>query len=176
MKAMPTPKVKTQIKKTGDHMRFKYAEEWLDHATRALTEIFRESGYVVPATRTLLSFPIDGLVAPRKKRPYRGQCLARAWTENDLNIIMITPIQRDSLGVLSVLMHELAHSVDDCQSYHGPEFKKICGHVGLKFYREDDYPGEELLLKLKRIALELGEFPSLKLCKNVLKTELNCTY
>ena len=157
-------------------MRFKYAEEWLDHATLALTEIFKESGYVVPETRTLLSFPIDGLVAPRKKRPYRGQCLAQGWTENELNIIMITPIQRDALPVLSVLMHELVHAVDDCQSHHGPEFKKICRDVGLKFYKEDDYPGEELLQKLKLIAHELGEFPSVKLCKKVLKTELNCTY
>ena len=60
-------------------MKYKYAEEWLDHAVQLLKPIFTRNKHELPNVRALLSFPIDGLIANRKRQPYLGQCLSKKW-------------------------------------------------------------------------------------------------
>lgn len=56
-------------------------------------------------------------------------------------------------------MHELVHAVDDCQSGHGENFKKIALDVGLKGPMRSAGAGDWLEQDLIRIAEKLGSFP-----------------
>jgi hypothetical protein len=157
-------------------MKYKYAEEWLDHAVQLLEPIFTRQKHELPTVRVLLSFPIDGLIANRKRQPYLGQCLSSKWTDDEVVTIIITPITRNPVSILSVLLHELAHSIDDCKSHHGDAFREICTSVGLKFYGEDDYPSEQLLKELQAISKELGVFPNLNINHSTLRVEMKCRF
>lgn len=157
-------------------MKYKYAEEWLDHAIQLLKPIFTRNKHELPIVRALLGFPIDGLIANRKRQLYLGQCLSRKWSDDGVVTIIITPITKNPVSILSVLLHELAHSIDDCKSHHGDAFKNICTSIGMEFYRDDDYPSEQLLKELHAISKELGSFPNLNISQSTLKSELNCHF
>jgi formylmethanofuran dehydrogenase subunit E len=53
----------------------------------------------------------------------------------------------------------LVHAVDDCQSGHGENFKKIALDVGLKGPMRSAGSGEWLKQDLMRIVESLGSFP-----------------
>jgi hypothetical protein len=161
-----------KVQKTS--MKYKYAEEWLDNAVQLLEPVFNRSNYEIPRVRALLSFPIDGLIANRKRQPYLGQCLSKKWTDDEVVTILITPISRNPISILTILLHELAHSIDDCKSHHGDVFREICTSIGLEFYGDDDYPSEELLKNLQVISKELGSFPALNISHSTLKVEMKC--
>ena len=155
-------------------IKLKYAEEWLDNAVQSLKPIFTRNNYELPVVRALLSFPIDGLIANKKRQPYLGQCLSKKWTEDGVVVILITPITRDPVSILCILLHELVHSIDDCKSLHGNAFREICTSIGFKFYGEDDYPSEKLLKELQLISKKLGSFPNLNINHSTLRVELKC--
>ena len=105
-----------------------------------------------------------------------GVCWPSARSEDGTNEIFITPAIDETTDILSILIHELIHYLDDCQSGHKGEFKRVSKAVGFrppltKFNYENttqkfkDYVGS--------LASFLGPFPHAKLdLKSVKKQKI----
>jgi len=76
-----------------------------------------------------------------------------------MNQIFIAPHLPTPIEVIDTLVHELVHAVDDCQSGHGENFKRIAKDIGLKGPMRSAGAGEELMKDLIKIADLLGNFP-----------------
>lgn len=129
-------------------------EDWLMRAVAHLEPIFERSGYQLPKVRVSIGFPSTGA-----QGRHLGQCWGSKASEDGINQIFIAPNQADPVEVLDTLTHELVHAVDDCQSGHSDNFKKIALDVGLKGPMRSAEAGEWLKQDLIQIAKKLGSFP-----------------
>jgi hypothetical protein len=132
-------------------------EQWLNSAVEVLKPIFTEKGYIVPKVNVSCGFPSTG------KDRHIGQCWAKETSEADVNEIFISPKLDDPIEVLDTLVHELVHAVDNCKHSHGAEFKKIALSIGLEGKMRQAAAGEKLKVRLKEMAIALGEYPHKKL-------------
>ena len=102
-----------------------------------------------------------------------GECWTRSRSEDGVNHIFITPSLNDSMRILDILLHELIHAADDCQSRHRGFFRKTALAVGLQgkmtatFVEEDS----ELFNQLTTICKALGDIPHAKLDTSRVKKE-----
>ena len=129
-------------------------EQWLMQAVDHLVPLFERAGYSIPAVKVSVGFPSTG-----SKGRHLGQCWSTKSAEDGINQIFIAPHLPTSFDFLDTLVHELVHAVDDCQSGHGDNFKKIALDVGLKGPMRSAGAGEWLKQDLIRIAEKLGGFP-----------------
>jgi len=137
---------------TAKGKQFGTREEWLAAAVGILrVHLFASMAYVVPELRVACGWPTKGYRAI-------GACYARSASTDGLHQIFISPTVGDPVKVLSTLVHELAHAVDDC-SGHGPTFKRIALAVGLTGRMTATSPGDELAKSLGMLAEMLGEYP-----------------
>ena len=102
-------------------------EAWLVAAVNALDPIFSEQGFLLPKVRVSCAFP-----SASRRSSVVGQCWGTSCSADGINEIFITPLYYKSYDVLDTLTHELVHAVDDCQSNHGKEFKRIATAIGLE--------------------------------------------
>jgi len=129
-------------------------EQWLMAAVEHIAPIFQARGYVVPQVKVSVGFPSTG-----GKGRHLGQCWSSKSAEDSINQIFIAPHLKTPLDFLDTLVHELVHAVDDCQSGHGDNFKKIALDVGLKGPMRSAGAGDWLKQDLIQIAQSLGNFP-----------------
>lgn len=129
-------------------------EQWLMAAVEHIAPIFQARGYVVPQVKVSVGFPSTG-----GKGRHLGQCWSSKSAEDNINQIFIAPHLKTPLDFLDTLVHELVHAVDDCQSGHGDNFKKIALDVGLKGPMRSAGAGDWLKQDLIQIAESLGNFP-----------------
>ena len=129
-------------------------EQWLMQAVDHLLPLFERAGYSVPFVKVSIGFPSTG-----SKGRHLGQCWSTKSAVDGVNQIYIAPHLPTPLDVLDTLVHELVHAVDDCESGHGENFKKIAIDVGLKGPMRSAGAGEWLKQDLLRIAEKLGTFP-----------------
>jgi hypothetical protein len=129
-------------------------EQWLMSAVVQIAPIFESRGYLVPQVKVSVGFPSTG-----GKGRHLGQCWSSKSAEDQINQIFIAPHLKTPFDFLDTLVHELVHAVDDCQSGHGENFKKIAKDVGLKGPMRSAGAGEWLKQDLLRIAEKLGTFP-----------------
>lgn len=129
-------------------------EQWLMSAVDHLVPLFERSGYSVPIVKVSVGFPSTGA-----KGRHLGQCWSTKSAVDGINQIFIAPHLQTPFDFLDTLVHELVHAVDDCQSGHGENFKKIAKDVGLKGPMRSAGAGEWLKQDLLRIAEKLGTFP-----------------
>jgi SprT-like family len=129
-------------------------EQWLMSAVDYLVPLFERSGYLVPVVRVSVGFPSTGA-----KGRHLGQCWSTKSAVDGVNQIFIAPHLQTPFDFLDTLVHELVHAVDDCQSGHGENFKKIALDVGLKGPMRSAGAGDWLKKDLMRIAERLGSFP-----------------
>jgi SprT-like family len=129
-------------------------EQWLMSAVDHLVPLFERSGYSVPLVKVSVGFPSTGA-----KGRHLGQCWSTKSAVDGINQIFIAPHLQAPIDFLDTLVHELVHAVDDCQSGHGENFKKIAKDVGLKGPMRSAGAGEWLKQDLLRIAEKLGVFP-----------------
>ena len=129
-------------------------EQWLMQAVDHLTPIFERSGYAVPLVKVSVGFPSTGA-----KGRHLGQCWSTKSAVDGVNQIFIAPHLQTPFDFLDTLVHELVHAVDDCQSGHGENFKKIALDVGLKGPMRSAGAGDWLKKDLMKIAEQLGGFP-----------------
>jgi hypothetical protein len=123
-------------------------------AVEHIAPIFQARGYVVPQVKVSVGFPSTG-----GKGRHLGQCWSSKSAEDNINQIFIAPHLKTPLDFLDTLVHELVHAVDDCQSGHGDNFKKIALDVGLKGPMRSAGAGDWLKQDLIQIAESLGNFP-----------------
>jgi hypothetical protein len=129
-------------------------EEWLMQAVEQIKPIFERMGYQVPTVKVSVGFPSSG-----SKGRHLGQCWSTKSSADGMNQIFIAPHLPTPIEVIDTLVHELVHAVDDCQSGHGDNFKRIAKDIGLKGPMRSAGAGEELMKDLIKIADLLGNFP-----------------
>ena len=129
-------------------------EQWLMQAVDHLAPLFEKAGYAVPIVKVSIGFPSTG-----SKGRHLGQCWSTKSAVDGVNQIYIAPHLPTPLVVLDTLVHELVHAVDDCESGHGENFKRIAIDVGLKGPMRSAGAGDWLKQDLLRIAEKLGTFP-----------------
>ena len=125
-------------------------EAWLVAAVRALDPIFSEQGFKLPKVRVSCAFP-----STSRRSSVVGQCWGTSCSADGTNEIFITPLYSKSYDVLDTLTHELVHAVDDCQSKHGKEFKRIATAIGLEGKMIHASAGPMLKKRLELISTEL---------------------
>lgn len=136
-----------------------YAEVWLNEAVELLRPHFAEAGYEIPPVHVSVGFSTDGYKPSARKNTF-AVCHAKCMNVDGINDIYISPLIYEPVEVLGILVHELVHAVDDCQSGHGETFKKItkalkCGDnlsVSLSEFRET-------VERHRAIADKLGRYP-----------------
>jgi hypothetical protein len=111
-------------------VRFKYAEEWLDHAVSSLRDYFYCFGYTVPSVLVNCGYGLIGY-SPKRRFNVDGLCLPKRYSKDDMCDIYVAPHVTEPIEIILVLAHELIHSIDDCFSGHGATFMEIAGHLGL---------------------------------------------
>jgi len=140
-------------------IKHQFAEAWLAEASQLIQENYASKGFIVPKVRVLYGFTTNGYDSRKKTKHYLGECLSRAWTSDATNIIVITPLSKRAIDVLSTLGHELIHAIDDCQHQHGSNFVKIAKSIGFGCLGEEIYLKDDLHDEFTLIEEKVGRFP-----------------
>lgn len=136
--------------------KFDTREAWLIEAIETLrTQIFAPEDIEIPAYRVSVGWP----GGRGKKSNVVGQCWNTAQTEDGSAAIFISPVVKNPIEVLSILIHELIHAVDDCASGHRGAFVKMFRTLGMVGKATQSEAGEELVEKLRLIIDGLGAYP-----------------
>ena len=130
-------------------------ENWFDKAMKEIRIYFSSHGFEVPDVEISLGFTSKGLNSSTI-----GQCWGRKASTSDVNHIFISPARTDSIKILSTLMHECIHAIDNCENGHGPAFKYIALKIGFKMPMRSTPPSDELLAVIKKIITKIGEYPA----------------
>jgi hypothetical protein len=135
---------------------FETREAWLTEAIESLrTDIFAARDLEIPAYRVSVGWP----GGRGKKSNVVGQCWNTAQTEDGTAAIFISPTVKDPVEVLSILVHEIIHAIDDCVSGHRGAFVKMFRKVGMVGKATQSAAGEELSAQLASVAETLGAYP-----------------
>ena len=153
-------------------MKFKTSklnrETYLQEATKILRKsLFSPKGYKVPTVKLSVSWASRGNKTNKNKLGVSvlGQCYPTQLSDDGINHVIITPALsgstlEGSLRILGVLVHELVHAVDNCESGHGQAFKQCATAVGLTGQMRSTSESEWLQnLMTEKIVKKLGLFP-----------------
>lgn len=132
-------------------------EAWLERAIDALRPRFIEIGLPLPE-RIHVSVGF-GYGAKSESAIMLGQCWARAASEDEVNHVFVSPEVHDTAMVLMILLHELIHAADNCESGHKGRFAEAAVRLGFEGKMLDPEPSIELAVELMCLAETLGEYP-----------------
>lgn len=159
-------------------------EAWLVAAVKALRPLFKAVDKAPP----------DGVQVSvgygrGKGSKVHGVCYSKSATEGELSTIFISPeiASGDPVYLLGVLLHELIHAADNCESKHHGWFAKTAKAVGLTGKMTSTVVGADLRAKLEASATKLGPYPHAVLSPGLssvnkpdrnrqLKIECDCGY
>lgn len=139
--------------------RYATREEWLVAAVDALRPLYEEVGETLPTVRVSVGWP----GGRGNKSRVIGQCWAKVAADDRINQLFISPVLDDATRVLDVLIHELIHAIDDCQSGHRGRFAAIAKAVGLTGPMTATVASDVLRARLDGIAATLGAYPHAKM-------------
>ncbi|AUG84842.1 SprT-like protease [Microbacterium phage Dismas] len=130
-------------------------ESWLTEAVTELRALFEREGYEVPEVHVSVGWPHGGRASTI------GQCFAGSASEDGVGHVFISPVLKDPVRVLDVLLHELVHAVNHAndETGHGKPFKTIAVKLGLTGKMTATVAGEALKAELTEVAARLGDFP-----------------
>jgi hypothetical protein len=134
-------------------------EQWLTDAVAALTPRFEALSLTVPTVRVSVGWP----GGRGKKNAVIGQCWSTAASADGVAQLFISPVLDDPVQVLSTLLHELAHAVDDNEHGHRGPFVRTVRGLGLVGKPTATVASEELAEELAELVEELGEYPHARL-------------
>ena len=135
-------------------------EQWLELAVLKLTPLFTEVDVELPRVRVSVGWPSKGGLKATGK--VVGQCWKGCVSTDGVAQVFISPVLGgDIVQTLGILIHELVHASDDCESGHKGHFTKTVRAIGLQGKPTATVVGEdsELAERLRGIAKELGEYP-----------------
>lgn len=141
-------------------------EHWLELAVLKLRPLFDEIDAPLPRVRVSVGWPSRGGVGAKRK--VIGQCWKTTVAGDNVSQIFISPVlgggDRDTkrglaIEMLGVLIHELVHAVDDCESGHKGAFAKMARALGLEGKMTATTVSGRLAEQLGPILDELGEYP-----------------
>ena len=90
-------------------------------------------------------------------------CYKREASADAHNEIFVTPSMDDSLEILSALVHELIHAIDNCESGHRGFFAITARRVGLEGKLTQTHASTDLKAILQGYIDLLGDIPHAKL-------------
>ena len=117
--------------------------------------VFEPAGYPLAPVRVTCEWP-GSFVAYTKRI---GECWPRSYDEYGANLVFVSPLISDPLIGLEILVHELVHAIDDCQSGHRGNFRLIAKAIGLEGRMTQTRASPSLRSKLVIVGENLGEFP-----------------
>ena len=134
-------------------------ESWLRSATNDLNLLFEPLGFTLPQKiRHAIAFTSTG-----KRGQSQGECWhPPASADGHFEIIIRSDIA-DPVEVLSVLVHELIHTLLPPEIKHGKAFKEIARRIGLEGKMRKATPSVLLKERLNALADSLGPLPHAKL-------------
>jgi len=140
----------------------KTREEWLVAATDLLRPDFEAVGETVPEKiHVTCGWPSKGGRPGLKQRI--GECWPPECSEGEFTEMFINPMLSEALEALDVLVHELVHAAVGCDEGHKGPFRVTAKAIGLEGKMTATVAGETLLVRLREIEKELGEYPHAKL-------------
>jgi hypothetical protein len=102
-----------------------------------------------------------------------GCCFPSACSQDGFNEIFINPISDDSFSIINVLLHEIIHALDDCESGHKGAFAATCDLVGLNKPYTSTTPNPDLEARLNGMLELLGSIPHSKMDLGTVKKDKN---
>lgn len=135
-------------------------EQWLDAAVHRLGRLFKAANVELPEVRVSIGWPSKGGTSSRAR--IVGQCWKKSVAKDGINQIFISPtLGEDPLQALGVLLHELVHAADDCESGHKNFFARTARALGLegKLTATTVGPESPLASKLNAVLEDLGPLP-----------------
>jgi len=130
-------------------------ESWLRSATNALRHHFIKCGYEIPGK---MRFSI-GFTSKGRSGRTLGELWHPATSADGSCELFIRADLEDPADVLSVLVHQLVHSVLPIDAGHGKPFAEAMQRIGLEGKARDAVPAPLLAKMLKDIAESLGPLP-----------------
>jgi hypothetical protein len=128
-------------------------EQWMLAGIEALRPHFAAAGIDIPEhVRISTGWP----GGKGTKASVIGQCWASSTVSDGTSAIFISPVLKSPVAILSTIVHELVHAVDDCKSGHRGAFVKMAKAVGLMKPWTSTPPSLSLLSTLAAIADDLG--------------------
>lgn len=103
--------------------------------------------------RVSVGFPYAG------KNKALGECWDTKHSADQAHEIFITPKLADPMAILSVLVHELVHTVVGVKAKHKKVFKQCAAKIGLEGKATSTCAGVELTVALHSINAQLGPYP-----------------
>ena len=129
-------------------------ETWLQAAIAAMSPWFaRVNAKPIPEIRVSVGW------AKRAGKNKIGWCWKQEVSADGVTEIQISPEKADPVKVLDILLHEMVHASDNCESQHRGYFRKTALALGLTGKMTATVPGEELEKTIRELALELGPYP-----------------
>lgn len=143
-------------------------EAWLLNALEILRFMFADKGWAFPENiRISVGFGYGA-------RAENGKILGQAWNSktsaDGVPTIFVSPEIDDPFEVVGVLVHEVAHLVDDCQHGHRKEFVRIADSMGLIGIPTQTFPGPDLGLEILTRMEVFGGYPHVKLNVDTVRT------
>jgi len=140
-------------------------EEWLNLAGKELrTKVFEKKDIKWNESCSIkISCGWPTSKALSRDNRTLGQCHKSDQSEGYHNEIFVSPCLSEADKVLEVMVHEIIHALDDCESKHSGFFAKTAKKVGLEGRATHTHAGEELSVCLNAITSELGPYPHSKL-------------
>lgn len=136
-------------------------EDWLQESIKVLKEtVFADAGITVPDVYVSVGFPKGSRGSKNKAI---GQCHPSELSADEKAHIFIHPELDQSTRVLDVLVHELIHAVDGCESGHKGAFKQMATKCGLTGKMTATEASPELVERLNVIVQQIGEYPHARL-------------
>lgn len=127
--------------------------DWFASAIPLLaSHVFEE--HPLPPVRVTCVWPGGGRSAAYSNSI--GKCWQR---EHGVNLVFVSPRIIDPLIALEILVHELVHAIDDCQSGHRGNFKLIAQAIGLEGRMTQTLANPSLRSKIAIVRENLGKFP-----------------
>ena len=132
-------------------------EQWLELAIALLAPLFTGKDYEFPKVRVSCGFPSSRALTRKKAI---GECWASEAAEDGTAQIFISPLVKDSVEVLAILIHEAVHAVVGGKAHHGKVFRKCALAVGLAGKMTSTHAGDELIETFKEmVSQSLGDYP-----------------
>jgi hypothetical protein len=130
--------------------------DWLAAAVPHISaRVFEPAGFVLPRIRVTCDLPIRGARYALRI----GECWPRWQSEDETNLIYISPRICMPEVALDIFVHELVHAIDDCANGHRGRFRTIATRVGLTGKMTATRAGPGLAATLVDIATSLGSYP-----------------
>lgn len=130
-------------------------EAYLTDAVVEIAALFANIGEALPAVRVSVGFA----GGRGKKNTVIGQCWKASAAADGVAQVFVSPVLDDAVQVLAVLVHELVHAVDDCQSGHKGRFAQMAKALGLEGKMTATTAGAALTASLEAIVANLGTYP-----------------